>query len=51
MAMAAKVVIVEAENIVETGQIDPDHVMAPGIFVDWIVQGIILTIVEHGNTD
>jgi len=39
MAMAAKVVIVEAENIVEAGQIDPDHVMTPGIFVDWIVQG------------
>lgn len=39
MAMAAKVVIVEAENIVEAGQIDPDQVMTPGIFVDWIVQG------------
>lgn len=39
MAMSAKVVIVEAENIVEAGQIDPDQVMTPGIFVDWIVQG------------
>lgn len=39
MAMAAKVVIVEAENIVEAGQIDPDQVMTPGIIVDWIVQG------------
>jgi acetate CoA/acetoacetate CoA-transferase alpha subunit len=39
MAMAAKVVIVEAENIVEVGQIDPDQVMTPGIFVNWIVQG------------
>lgn len=39
MAMAAKVVIVEAENIVEAGQIDSDQVMTPGIFVDWIVQG------------
>jgi len=39
MAMAAKVVIVEAENIVEAGQIDPDQVMTPGIVVDWIVQG------------
>ena len=39
MAMAAKVVIVEAENIVEPGQIDPDQVMTPGILVDWIVQG------------
>lgn len=39
MAMAARVVIVEAENIVEAGQIDPDQVMTPGIFIDWIVQG------------
>lgn len=39
MAMAAKVVIVEAENIVETGQIDPDQVITPGILVDWVVQG------------
>lgn len=39
MAMAARVVIVEAENIVEAGHIDPDQVMTPGIFIDWIVQG------------
>lgn len=39
MAMAADVVIVQAENIVEEGRIDPDQVMTPGILVDWIVQG------------
>lgn len=39
MATAAEVVIVEAETIVDAGQIDPDEVMTPGIFVDWIVQG------------
>jgi len=39
MATAADVVIVEAEIIVDAGQIDPDEVMTPGIFVDWIVQG------------
>ena len=39
MAMAAQVVIVEAEHIVAVGQIDPDQVMTPGIFVDFIVQG------------
>lgn len=38
MAMAASVVIVQAENIVEVGQLDPDQVMTPGILVDWIVQ-------------
>lgn len=39
MAMAAKTVIVLAKNIVETGTIDPDQVMTPGIFVDMIVEG------------
>ncbi len=39
MATAAAVVIVEAETIVEVGQIGPDEVMTPGILVDWIVQG------------
>ena len=38
MAMAANIVIVEAERIVEVGEIDPDQVMTPGIFVDMIVQ-------------
>ena len=39
MATAAEVVIVEAQNIVETGEIDPDEVMTPGIFVNYLVQG------------
>lgn len=39
MATAAAVVIVEAETIVEVGQIGPDEVMTPGILVYWIVQG------------
>ncbi|MBQ7090728.1 MAG: branched-chain amino acid dehydrogenase, partial [Clostridia bacterium] len=37
MATAAKTVIVEAENLVEIGEIDPDNVVTPGIFVDYIV--------------
>ena len=39
MAMAAKTVIVEAEEIVEKGSLDPQHVITPGIFIDYIVQG------------
>lgn len=39
MAMAADLVIVEADEIVEVGSIDPNDVMTPGIFVDIIVQG------------
>ena len=39
MATAADLVIVEAQNIVEIGEIDPDEVMTPGIFVNYLVQG------------
>lgn len=39
MATAADIVIVEADKIVEVGEIDPEHVMCSGIFVDYIVGG------------
>lgn len=39
MATAAETVIVQAEKIVEVGEIDPENVMTPGIFVDYIVGG------------
>ncbi|HCX62080.1 CoA transferase subunit A [Sedimentibacter sp.] len=39
MATAADLVIVEADKIVEVGEIDPEHVMCSGIFVDYIVGG------------
>jgi len=38
MAMAADVVIAQVDHIVEIGDIDPDEVMTPGIFVDFLVQ-------------
>lgn len=38
MAMAADLVIAQVEYIVEVGEIDPDEVMTPGIFVDYLVQ-------------
>ena len=41
MAMAADCVIVEAENIVEPGQMDPDKVTIPGVFVSAIVKSEI----------
>jgi 3-oxoacid CoA-transferase subunit A len=37
MATAAKVTIAEVENLVEPGEIDPDHIITPGIFVQRIV--------------
>jgi acetate CoA/acetoacetate CoA-transferase alpha subunit len=37
MATAADTVIAEIEKIVEVGELDPDLVMTPGIFVDYLV--------------
>ena len=39
MATAADIVIVAAEKIVEDGELDPNCIMTPGIFVDYIVGG------------
>jgi 3-oxoacid CoA-transferase subunit A len=36
-AMAGKTCVVEVEELVEVGAIDPDHVHLPGIYVDRIV--------------
>jgi 3-oxoacid CoA-transferase A subunit len=41
MATAARVTIAEVEELVETGAIDPDHVVTPGIFVKHILQGTV----------
>jgi 3-oxoacid CoA-transferase subunit A len=39
MATAAKITIAEVEELVEPGEIDPDHVITPGIYVKRIFQG------------
>lgn len=39
MATAADVVIAEAEQIVELGEIAPEDVRTPGVFVDYVVEG------------
>lgn len=39
MAKAAKITIAEVEEVVEVGEIDPDRVHLPGIFVHRIVKG------------
>jgi len=39
MCMAAKITIVEAEEIVELGALDPDQIHVPGIFVKRVIQG------------
>lgn len=38
MATAAKVTVVQVEELVEPGQIDPDHIHTPGIYVKRIVK-------------
>ncbi len=37
MATAGKITIVEVEHLVEPGEIDPDQIMTPGVFVHRIV--------------
>jgi len=39
MATAADVTIAEVEQLLAPGEIDPDHVVTPGIFVRHILQG------------
>lgn len=39
MATAGKVTVVEVEEIVEAGQLDPDHIHTPGIYVQRLVKG------------
>lgn len=39
MATAADTVIIEAEEIVEVGEIKPEDVVTPGLFIDYIVGG------------
>jgi len=41
MAMAADYVIVEADKIVEPGEMDPDKVTIPGVFISAIVKSVL----------
>jgi 3-oxoacid CoA-transferase subunit A len=40
MAMAGKITIVEVEELVPLGALDPDHIHTPGIYVHRIFQGV-----------
>lgn len=40
MATAGELTIAEVETLVAAGAIDPDHVHTPGIFVDFLFQGV-----------
>lgn len=38
-ATAGKITVVEVEEIVEVGELDPAHIHTPGIYVDRVIQG------------
>ena len=38
MATAAKVVIAQVEEIVEVGELDPERIITPGVYIDYIVK-------------
>ena len=40
MATAGKVTLVEVEEIVPTGSLDPDHIHTPGVYVDRLIQTV-----------
>ena len=40
MAMAGKITIAEVEELVPAGELDPDHIHLPGIYVHRIFQGV-----------
>lgn len=48
MAMAADLVIVQVEHIVEVGEIDPDEVMTPSIFIDYLVHKLPREVSDVG---
>lgn len=41
-AMCGKICIMEVEEIVQPGELDPDHIHLPGIYVNRIIQGLSL---------
>ncbi|NVJ96791.1 MAG: CoA transferase subunit A [Alphaproteobacteria bacterium] len=50
MATAGKVTVVEVEELVEPGEIDPDHIHTPGIFVQRIIKGSFEKRIEQRTT-
>ena len=47
MATAGKVTVVEVEEIVPVGSLDPDQIHTPGIYVDRLVQGTFEKRIEQ----
>jgi len=47
MATAGKITVVEVEEIVEAGQLDPHHIHTPGIYVDRVIKGTFEKRIEQ----
>ena len=51
MATAAKITVAEVEQLVPAGELNPDHIHTPGIFVKRIVEvGVGKKRIEFRNT-
>jgi 3-oxoacid CoA-transferase subunit A len=46
-ATAGKITVAEVEEIVEPGELDPDHIHTPGIYVDRLIQGTFEKRIEQ----
>jgi 3-oxoacid CoA-transferase subunit A len=50
VATAGKITVAEVEEIVEPGDLDPNHIHTPGIFVDRLIQGTFEKRIEQLTT-
>lgn len=48
--MAGKIGVVEVEEIVEPGELDPDEIHLPGIYVQRLIKGTFEKPIEHRRT-
>ncbi|WP_076419503.1 CoA transferase subunit A [Colwellia sp. UCD-KL20] len=49
-ATAGKITVVEVEEIVQPGELDPDHIHTPGIYVDRVILGNFEKVIEQRTT-
>lgn len=49
-ATAGKITVVEVEEIVEPGELDPDEIHTPGIYVNRLIQGTFEKLIEQRTT-
>ena len=50
IATAGKITVAEVEEIVEPGELDPDNIHVPSIFVNRIIQGKFEKRIEQRTT-